>query len=90
MASLSTSPPSGDNHRALPHPPSGDSKLMSPDGVWDRAPFKKYSIRGKMAAAAEDQAFADVMNLLEAEPNAGGVGVVESITHGPDIPAMRE
>ena len=43
-----------------------------------------------MAAAAEDQALADVMNLLEAEPNGGGVGVVESVTHGPDIPAMRE
>ena len=35
--------------------------------------LKKYSIRGKMAAAAEDQALADIMNLLEAEPNGGGV-----------------
>ena len=37
--------------------------------------------------AAEQQAIADVMNLLEAEPNAGDGGVVES---GPDIPTMRE
>ena len=39
---------------------------------------------------AEEQAIADVMNLLEAEPNAGDGGVIESVTRGPGIPAMRE
>ena len=40
--------------------------------------------------AAEDQALAEVMNLLEAEVNGGGTGVLESVASGPDIPAMRE
>ena len=40
--------------------------------------------------AAEEQAIADVMNLLKAEPNAGDGGLVESVTRGPDIPTMRE
>ena len=40
--------------------------------------------------ADDAQMLADVMNLLEAEPNASDRGVVESVTQGPDIPAMRE
>ena len=38
----------------------------------------------------EAQAIADVMNLLETEPSAGERGVIENVTHGPDIPALRE
>ena len=41
--------------------------------------------------AEEEQVFAEVMNLLEAEPSSGPAGgVVDFTTPGPDIPGLRE
>lgn len=40
--------------------------------------------------AKEEDVLGEIMNMLEAEPNASENSPVESLAHGPDIPALGE